>query len=152
MRIGIISDTHGLLRPEALQRLDGCDRILHAGDIGSAEVLAGLKKIAPLAAIKGNNDEGEPWAGKLPAARTIRLESGRIFLLHSRGDLDFDPSERGYRAVVSGHSHKPGIEEIGGILYINPGSAGPRRFSLPISLAMLEIRGRKWKASLVMLY
>jgi putative phosphoesterase len=148
--IGILSDTHGLMRPQALEALRGSRLILHAGDIGSPEVIAALEEIAPVKAVRGNNDD-EPWARRIPESSVIDLKPGKILLLHSRGDLDFDPAAKGIRAVVSGHSHQPGIEERDGVLYVNPGSAGPRRFSLPISVAKLQIDGKRWEASLITL-
>lgn len=137
-RIGVISDTHGLLRPEAMAALQGCDAILHAGDIGSADVLAELATIAPTTAVRGNNDKGD-WADSLAETEWIDIDGVLIHLLHDIADLDVDPQAAGIRVIVSGHSHRPHIEERAGILHLNPGSAGPRRFRLPISLAILEI-------------
>ncbi|HKP96057.1 MAG TPA: metallophosphoesterase family protein [Fibrobacteria bacterium] len=153
-RIGLISDTHGLLRPEALELLRGSDLILHAGDIGGKqgkggrEILAALRKLAPLAAIRGNND-AEAWAAKVPERKTLAVNGERIHILHDIGDLDFDPAAAGIRCVVSGHSHLPSVEEENGVLFVNPGSAGPRRFSLPVSLGRIEIRGSRWRAAIV---
>lgn len=140
MRIGVISDTHGLLRPEALDRLGGVDHIVHAGDIGGAHIIDRLRAIAPTAAIKGNNDT-DAWASAYPADAVIELAGRTIFVLHDLKELSLAPSAMGYDVVVSGHSHKPKIETTGGVLYLNPGSAGPRRFKLPITLAILEIDG-----------
>ena len=138
----MISDTHGLIRPEAIAALAGVDRILHAGDIGKPCVLQALAGCAPLTAIRGNNDR-DPWADAIPTSATIELGNARIYLIHDLGELDFDPLARGIRAVVSGHSHQPRVEERGGVLYLNPGSAGPRRFRLPVTLARLVVaRGR----------
>jgi len=141
----VISDTHGLIRPEAIAALAGVDRIVHAGDIGKPCVLEALAGCAPLTAIRGNNDR-DPWADAIPTSATIELGSARIYLIHDLAELDFDPLARGFRAVISGHSHQPRLEERGGVLYLNPGSAGPRRFRLPVTLARLvvargEIRG-----------
>lgn len=138
MRIGVISDTHGLLRPEAARRLAEAEHIIHAGDIGSPDVIAGLQEIAPVTAIRGNIDVGG-WARAYPDRESIALAGRSIYVLHNRNELDFDPAERGIDIVISGHSHQPKIETIDGVLYLNPGSAGPRRFSLPIALAMLDL-------------
>jgi hypothetical protein len=138
MRIGIISDTHGLLRPEACARLAGVDHIIHAGDIGGPEVIAGLAEIAPTTAIRGNIDVG-PWARGYPHTVRLTLGGRSIHVLHNLNDLDLDPAATGIDVVVSGHSHRPKIETVGGVLFLNPGSAGPRRFILPIALATLEL-------------
>lgn len=138
MQIGVISDTHGLLRPEALTALRGSDHILHAGDVGDIEILAALAEIAPVTAIRGNIDVYGPCAD-LPAIGAVEL-SGRLFyMVHSLHDLDIHPVQAGVACVVTGHSHKPVIEERGSVLYLNPGSAGPRRFGLPITLARLTL-------------
>ncbi|MBT2323794.1 metallophosphoesterase family protein [Variovorax paradoxus] len=137
-RIGLISDTHGLLRPEALAFLQGCDHIVHGGDIGDAGILEALAAIAPVTAVRGNNDRA-PWAEAVPETALVELGGLRLYAIHDLADLDIDPSAEGIRVVVSGHSHRPRTEERGGVLYINPGSAGPRRFSLPISAAELRI-------------
>ena len=139
--VGVISDTHGLLRPEACAALAGCELIIHAGDIGSADVLEALEKIAPTHAVRGNNDR-EAWAKAIPATRTLSIAKTRIYLLHDISDLDIDPAREGYAAVICGHSHKPRAETKDGVLYLNPGSAGPRRFSLPIVLARLTVSPR----------
>jgi putative phosphoesterase len=138
MKIGIISDTHGLLRPEAIERLSGVQHIIHAGDIGRAEVISELRKIAPVTAIKGNIDRGE-WAAAYPQTVRLMLGGRLIYVLHNLKELDLDPAAAGLEVVVSGHSHRPKIETVGGVLYLNPGSAGPRRFTLPIALATLEL-------------
>lgn len=138
MRIGVISDTHGLLRPEAEQCLAGVAHIIHAGDIGRPEIIAGLRRIAPVMAIKGNVDTAA-WAARYPATKTLKLGGRAIHVLHDVHDLKLDPVSRGIDVVISGHSHKPDIETVDGVLYLNPGSAGPRRFSLPITLATLEL-------------
>jgi uncharacterized protein len=138
--IGVISDTHGLLRAEAVNALVGSDVILHAGDIGKPEVLEGLQAIAPTIAVRGNNDKGV-WAEKIPERETVQIEEVQIHLLHIVKELAFDPKESGIRIVISGHSHKPLIEDQGDVLFLNPGSAGPRRFKLPISVAQLHLDG-----------
>ncbi len=134
----MISDTHGLLRPEAEQCLAGAAHIIHAGDIGRPEIIARLRAIAPVIAIKGNVDTA-PWAARYPATRTVKLGGRSIYVLHDVNELEFDPSSRGIDVVISGHSHKPRIEEVDGVLYLNPGSAGPRRFNLPVTVATLEV-------------
>jgi uncharacterized protein len=137
-RIGIISDTHGLLRPEAEQRLAGVDHIIHGGDIGSADIVASLARIAPVTAIRGNVDKAA-WARAYPETATVQLGGSTIFVLHDRATLAFDPASRGIAVVISGHSHAPKIETIGSVLYLNPGSAGRRRFRLPVTLAILDV-------------
>ena len=137
-RIGIISDTHGLLRPEAEQCLAGVAHIIHAGDIGRPDIITALCRIAPVIAIKGNVDTGK-WAARYPATRTVKLGGRSIHILHDVHELEFDPASRGIELVISGHSHKPGIGTVDGVLYLNPGSAGPRRFSLPITVATLDL-------------
>ncbi len=139
-RIGIISDTHGQLRPEALDALRDVELILHAGDVGRPEVLEALSAIAPVIAVRGNIDRGA-WAAALPASERVSVGGIVIHMLHSMDDLAIDPAASGIDAVVSGHSHRPSIERRAGVLYINPGSAGPRRFSLPVTLAILECGG-----------
>jgi putative phosphoesterase len=136
-RIGIISDTHGLLRPEAERRLAGVDHIIHAGDIGRAEIVDALRRMAPVTAIRGNVDTGQ-WAGEYADTELVRLAGKSIYVLHDLKTLHMD-DHAGIDVVVSGHSHVPKVESIGGILYLNPGSAGPRRFKLPITLATLEV-------------
>jgi putative phosphoesterase len=136
-RIGIISDTHGLLRPEAERRLMGVDHIVHAGDIGRPEIIDALRRIAPVAAIRGNVDSGE-WARAYADTKLVSLAGKSIYILHDLKTLLINPSAK-IDVIVSGHSHVPKIDKIGGILYLNPGSAGPRRFKLPITLATLEI-------------
>ena len=138
MRIGLISDTHGLLRPTAIAALQACDLIVHAGDVGSPEVLAALESIAPLRAVRGNNDHG-PWADALPDDDVVQLGECYLYVLHDRAALDLDPAAAGFHVVVTGHSHRPLHECRDGVHYINPGSAGPRRFSLPITLAELTL-------------
>ena len=147
-RIGIISDTHGLIRPQALCALAGCMRVLHGGDVGGAAIIDALAAIAPVTAVRGNNDR-DAWGAGLPACSTLEVDGVRIHLLHDIADLAIDPAAVGVRAVISGHSHKPAISERGGVLYINPGSAGPRRFCLPVSVALLEIEGTRIAARIV---
>jgi uncharacterized protein len=134
----VISDTHGLLRPEAVVALQGSELIIHAGDIGCREVLDELGKIAPVFAVRGNNDR-EPWARSLPLTDVVEVGDLLIYLLHDIADLDIDPSAAGMSAVVTGHSHKPVAEMRDGVLFLNPGSAGPRRFKLPITVARLTV-------------
>jgi hypothetical protein len=138
MLIGVISDTHGLLRDEAVAALAGADMILHAGDVGSGDILPVLAAIAPVVAVRGNVDEGD-WVDELPETRTVTVAEYRFHLLHDFGELDIDPAADGCGAVIFGHSHSPFVEERSGVLYLNPGSAGPRRFDLPVSLARIEI-------------
>ncbi|WP_170310946.1 metallophosphoesterase family protein [Paracoccus indicus] len=134
--IGVISDTHGLLRPEALAALEGVDRILHAGDIGDPDHLEVLGRIAPVTAIRGNIDRGS-WADALPEAVSLMIGGLQIHMIHDRKTLQADPKAEGWDVVISGHSHKPGIEDTDATLWLNPGAAGPRRFRLPITLAYL---------------
>ena len=136
--IGVISDTHGLLQPQACEFLRGVDRIVHAGDIGSADVIAELQTIAPVTAIRGNIDKAA-WANAFPKVEVIEVDGRYIHVLHNLNDLDLDPVAEGFDVVISGHSHQPKCEPVDGVLYLNPGSAGPRRFSLPIALARLSI-------------
>jgi len=136
--IGVISDTHGLLRPEAINRLTGVDHIIHAGDIGGPYIVPGLENIAPVTAIRGNIDQAA-WANSFADQEFLDIAGYKIFILHNRNELDHDPKAAGFDILISGHSHKPNIETIDEILYLNPGSAGPRRFTLPISLAFLEL-------------
>ena len=146
--IGLISDTHGLLRPEALRALAGVDLIIHAGDIGKPEVLAGLKQIAPVRAIRGNNDRDQ-WARRLPEARTVAVGRFRIHVIHNLHELSFDPAARSIGAVISGHSHKPSILEKAGVLLVNPGSPGPRRFRLPVTVGKLWVKGDEARAEII---
>jgi len=135
-RIGVISDTHGLLRPSVVKALEGVSRILHAGDVGSRSILLELRKIAPLAAVRGNMDR-DAWARRLNVREYVDLGGVACYLVHDITDLDLDPAAAGVRVVVHGHSHAPRILEKGGVLYLNPGSVGPRRFRLPIAMAYL---------------
>jgi putative phosphoesterase len=141
-RLGLISDTHGLLRPEALDFLRGAQRIIHAGDIGTHEILDQLRALAPVTAVRGNNDRGA-WARVVPNTADLQVEEVAIHVLHDVSELRLEP---GVRVVISGHSHKPRIEECDGVLYVNPGSAGPRRFSLPIAVGELKISGTSVRA------
>ena len=136
-RIGIISDTHGLLRPEAERALTGVDHIIHAGDIGRPEIVDALRRIAPVTAIRGNVDSGE-WAHEYPETTIVRLAGKSIYVLHDLKTLQVDPGAD-IDVIISGHSHVPKVDTVGGVLYLNPGSAGPRRFKLPITLATLEV-------------
>jgi hypothetical protein len=147
---GIISDTHGLLRPEAIKALHGVDYILHAGDVGDPSILDSLRAIAPVSAIRGNIDAHGPCS-HLPATEVIDLRGHTFYMLHDGQALDLDPVAAGFAAVISGHSHRPLIEWRHGILYLNPGSAGPRRFSLPVSLALLTIRADSLEPQLLTL-
>ena len=146
--LGVISDTHGLLRPETIAVLRGCDQILHAGDVGASEILETLADIAPVTAVRGNVDT-EPWARALPATQVVSAGGVTIYILHDLAQLDLKPEAAGFRVVISGHSHKPRIEEKNGILYFNPGSAGPRRFNLPVSVGKLLIQPGKVQAELI---
>jgi uncharacterized protein len=148
--LGVISDTHGLVRPEALAALKGVERIVHAGDIGSPDVLEALERVAPVTAVRGNNDRGG-WAKKIPETEVVEVGGVSLYLLHDLHELDLEPRSAGFAAVISGHSHQPRLEERDGVLYLNPGSAGPRRFKLPISLARLTIAGARVRAQLVTL-
>jgi putative phosphoesterase len=136
--VGLISDTHGLLRPEAAEALKGSDFIIHAGDIGDPGVLAGLSRLAPVTAIRGNVDRG-PWAEFLPTTEVLQVGAAFIYVIHNIADLDLDLAVAGFQAVVSGHSHQPGWREKNGVLFVNPGSAGPRRFKLPIAVGRLIV-------------
>ncbi len=144
-RLGVISDTHGLLRPEAVSALTGVDHILHLGDVGTDEILASLRQIAPLTAVRGNNDKGN-WARALQEQEELEIEGKRLLLLHDLGRRDF--ANKGFAAVISGHSHTPSIQRRDGVLFLNPGSAGPRRFKLPVSVAFLTVSSRGVEANL----
>jgi uncharacterized protein len=148
MRIGLISDTHGLVRPQAIAALRGCAAIIHAGDIGKRKVLDELRELAPLTAIRGNVDT---WATDLPDTAVLNFEGVQFYVIHDVKKLDLDPRAAGFAAVISGHSHVPKAETRDGVLYLNPGSAGPRRFKLPISVATLRIAGRDLEPKLVTL-
>jgi hypothetical protein len=150
MKIGVISDTHGLLRPEALAALAGSDLVVHAGDVGSPEVLCGLEAVAPVVAVRGNIDRG-PWAAKLAERETVRAGGWLLHVLHDLRELDCDPAAEGWAAVIAGHSHQPCIETRGGVLFVNPGSAGPRRFRLPVAVATLAVGQGGISAQLIFL-
>lgn len=149
-KIGLISDTHGLLRPEALDALRGSELILHAGDVGNPEILAELRKIAPVVAVRGNVDT-QPWASALPEIEIVQAAGATIYMLHNLRQLDLNPATAGFQIVISGHTHQPLRTEKHGVLYINPGSAGPRRFNLPISLARLHLGATPWQVEFVRL-
>jgi putative phosphoesterase len=146
--IGVISDTHGLLRAEALATLRGCDAIVHAGDVGKPEVLEQLAELAPLTAIRGNVDT---WAADLPDTAVLTLARKRFYVIHNVKELELDPRGAGFAAVISGHSHIPKSETRGGVLYLNPGSAGPRRFKLPVAVARIRVRKGNVEAELITL-
>ena len=148
MILGVISDTHGLLRREAVEALRGADRILHAGDVGDPEILDTLAQIALVTAVRGNIDT-ESWAQALPQTEVVEIGGVSIYMLHDLGKLDLKPEAAGIHAVIYGHSHQPKIEMRKGVLYFNPGSAGPRRFQLPVSVGKLRIEDGKIKAELV---
>jgi putative phosphoesterase len=147
MLIGVISDTHGLLRPEALEALAGVEHIIHAGDLGSPDIVPRLAEIAPVTAIRGNVDT-RAWARAFAASASVTLAGRAIYVIHDRADLDLDPVAAGFDLVISGHSHRPGVEDIGGVVYLNPGSAGPRRFKLPITLATVDLNARPLRPEL----
>lgn len=146
--IGLISDTHGLLRDEAVQALKGSELIIHAGDIGKPDILDALKSVAPVVAVRGNIDRGA-WASKLPLTAVAEAGPVTIYVLHDVHDLDLDPAASGFQIVVSGHSHKPSRTERNGVLYVNPGSAGPRRFQLPVTVARLDLSEKPWNVEFI---
>ena len=148
MRVGIISDTHGLLRLEATRALAGVDLIVHAGDVGKAEVLARLKEIAPVFAVRGNVDT-EEWARELPETAVVDAGPACFYVLHNLQELDLVPEVLGFRAVISGHTHKAEQSEKNGVLYLNPGSAGPKRFHLPVTLALVEVEAKPWQVQII---
>lgn len=149
-RIGVISDTHGLLRPQALRALTGVELIVHAGDVGAAAVLDALRGVAPVVAVRGNNDRGA-WASALAETEVVEAAGRSLYVLHDLAHLDLDPRAAGFDAVIAGHSHQPRIERRDGVLYLNPGSAGPRRFRLPIALAWLDVDAAGVEAEIVQL-
>jgi len=149
-QIGLISDTHGLLRPEAIEALRGSELILHAGDVGKLEILRELQKVAPVVAIRGNVDTA-PWCSQLNETELVETDAATFYLIHNINDLDLNPQSAGIDIVLFGHSHQPTRHEKNGVLYLNPGSAGPRRFSLPISLARLDVGQTPWRFDLVSL-
>ena len=150
-RIGVISDTHGLMRPEALAALAGVSHIIHAGDVGSPEVLTALGSIAPVTAVRGNNDTAA-WARKLPLTDTLEVGGRMLHVLHDIAELDPDPAAAGFAVVITGHSHKPGTVTKGGVLFMNPGSAGPRRFKLPVTVGLLHVSGAGIDAQILELH
>jgi uncharacterized protein len=147
--VGVISDTHGLLRPQAVEALRGSDVIIHAGDVGGAAILEALRLLAPTFAVRGNVDRGDCAA--LPATQLVEIGDASFFVLHDIAELDLDPPTAGFAAVVFGHSHRPSIEERDGVVYLNPGSAGPRRFSLPVSVARITVNGARLRPEILTL-
>jgi len=147
VRIGLISDTHGLVRPEALQALAGVERIIHAGDVGGAEVITALSRIAPVEAVRGNNDK-DAWGQQLAPWLALEFDGVGVHVLHDLSEMDLDPAAAGFRVVITGHSHKPRVTERDGVLFVNPGSAGPRRFSLPVTLGYLDIEAGAARAEI----
>jgi hypothetical protein len=150
IRIGVISDTHGLLRPEAIQVLRASDHVIHAGDIGSPEIVETLSSIAPLTAIRGNIDKS-PWSRRLPETEVLELGGVSIYILHDLAQLDLKPQAAGFAVVISGHSHVPKQETRDGVLYFNPGSAGPRRFNLPVTVGRLVVDGGRVETEIIRL-
>jgi uncharacterized protein len=148
LRVALLSDTHGLMRPEARAFAAGCDYIIHGGDIGSAEILDELAAMAPLIAVRGNNDK-QAWAAHLPETEMIRVGGAFVYVIHDVSQLDIEPHAAGVQVIVSGHSHKPLVEQRNGILYVNPGSCGPRRFKLPISVGELMVNGAEVRARII---
>jgi len=146
--IGLISDTHGLLRPQALRALEGSDLIIHAGDVGDPEILETLKTLAPVFAVRGNVDT-DAWALALPETEVIETGAATIYVLHDVHALDLDPVAAGFHIIVSGHSHKPARTEHGGVLFLNPGSAGPRRFDLPVTVVRLDLGQKPWNVAFI---
>jgi uncharacterized protein len=148
MQIGVISDTHGLLRPEAIAALGGVDRILHAGDVGAPEILDRLRELAPVTAVRGNIDRA-PWAASLSETEVVEVEGVSIYILHDLAHFDLKPEAAGFSVVIYGHSHHPKIEKTNGVLYFNPGSAGPRRFQLPVTVGIIDINAGNIQARLI---
>jgi len=148
LRIGLISDTHGLVRTEAVAALKGCNHILHAGDIDGPEVLVELRRLAPVTAVRGNNDHG-PWARAIPEYEVIEFGAVSVYVRHDEGQLDVDPKGAGFQVMMFGHSHKPRVEMRDGVLFVNPGSAGPRRFKLPVAVGELLISGERVEARII---
>ena len=148
IRVGLISDTHGLLRPQAVAALQGSDFIVHGGDIGDAGILEALAAIAPLTVVRGNNDR-EAWGEAIPETAFLKVGDVYVYAIHDLSQIDIDPVGAGVRVVISGHSHQPKVEARGGVLYVNPGSAGPRRFKLPIAVAELIVDGDTVSARII---
>jgi putative phosphoesterase len=146
--IGVISDTHGLLRPQVVQALAGVELIIHAGDIGDPLILPRLERIAPVQAVRGNVDRGA-WAADLPLTRVVEVGDVHLYVLHELFNLDLDPAAAGFAAIIFGHSHSPHLEHQNGVLFLNPGAAGPRRFTLPVTLARLRVQGASLTAQLI---
>jgi uncharacterized protein len=149
--VGVISDTHGLLRPEAVSALQGADVIIHAGDVGNPEVIEELRGVAPTFVVRGNIDKGH-WADALPMTEVVEIGERRFYVLHDISQLDFDPAAADFAAVVFGHSHVPSIETREGVLFLNPGSAGPRRFKLPITVARISVKVNQMRSEIVQLH
>ena len=147
-RIGVVSDTHGVLRPEALERLRGVERIVHAGDIGNPAVLAALRRVAPVTAVRGNNDTGA-WARPIPETAVVAVGTVRLYVLHDVKALRVDPRAEGFAVVIAGHSHRPSLVERDGVLFMNPGSIGPRRFTLPVAMGVLTVRGAAVRGEII---
>jgi len=150
LKVGVISDTHGLVRPEALAALQGVDHIIHAGDIGNPEVLSALKKLAPVTAVRGNVDR-DPWARGLADTEVLTLAKSTLYVVHNLADMDLDPRAAGFSAVIAGHSHQPWNIMKDGVLFFNPGSAGPRRFRLPIALGHLLLEGKSVSGNILII-
>jgi putative phosphoesterase len=148
--IGVISDTHGLLRPQAVAALQGSALIIHAGDVGRPEILEELRRIAPVVAVRGNVDSGA-WAMRLPHSEIVEHDGTRLYVIHILEDLDLDPPTAGFHAVITGHTHRPKMESKDGVLYFNPGSAGPRRFDLPVSVGRLLVADGKLRGEIITL-
>jgi len=146
--VGVISDTHGLVRPEAIDRLHGSDLIVHCGDIGAPAVLDALRAVAPVRAVRGNNDKG-PWAVALPTDDAIEVGPHTLYVIHDLSQLTLEPAAAGFTAVLSGHSHRPLVEERQGVVFVNPGSAGPRRFSLPVAVARIVLTSGRCDAHII---
>ena len=146
--IGLISDTHGLLRPEVLVALRGSDLIIHAGDVGKPEIIEQLRVLAPVVAVRGNIDRGD-WASQFPETAIVEAGPAVIYVIHDIGQLDLDPAAAGFNVIVAGHSHKPDQTERNGVMYVNPGSAGPRRFRLPITVARLDLGSLPWAVDFI---
>ena len=146
--IGVIADTHGLMRPEAIEALKGAELIIHAGDIGSPQVLESLRAIAPVVAVRGNIDKGQ-WAKDLPRWEVVEIVQRRFYVLHDLNELDLDPAAGGFSAIISGHSHRPSIQTRKDVLLLNPGSAGPWRFNLPVSVALIYVKDGMLEAQVI---